>query len=173
MTEALSSLAIPAVLFGVCLCFLGNGERYASFVKGAKEGLTATAEVLPAMTLLLVALTLFRESGAADGIASLLTPACEAVGLPPGIVPLAITRPFSGSAGIAAYKSVLERFGPDSFESYAASILLGTGDTLFYVIPVYYSATRVRRTGWVLPAAIFTAVFGLFLSCLLARIFYR
>ena len=173
MTERLASLAIPAVLLAVCFCFLRNEERFSSFVKGARAGLRTTVEVLPTMTLLLAALTMFRSSGAAEGIASLLAPVCGKIGLPPGIVPLALTRPFSGSAGIAAYQSVLAEYGADSFESFAASVLMGTGDTLFYVIPVYYSATRVKRTRWVFPAAVFTAVFGLFLSCLLARIFYR
>jgi len=170
--EILSQAVTPAALVILCLCFLRSGNLFDSFVKGAKNGLKTTVNILPTLTLLLVSLSLFNASGAASGISSVISPACEFLGIPSGIIPLVITKPFSGSASTASYASILETFGADSIEGFASSILMGSGDTLVYVISVYYSATRVKNTRHVFPAAIFVYIFGVFLSCVLARIFF-
>lgn len=170
--EILSQTVVPLVLIVLCACFIKDGSLFDSFVKGAKNGLKTTVNILPTMTLLLVALTVFNASGAADGISALISPFCEKIGIPAGIIPLAITKPFSGSASTASYASVLDTFGADSFESFAASVLMGSGDTLVYVISVYYSSTRVRNTKYVFGAAVFVYIFGLFLACIISKIFF-
>ncbi len=171
--ETLSLTAVPFVLAVLCVCFMKDSSLTASFIKGASEGLRTIVNILPTMTLLIVSLSLFNASGAARGISSFISPVCKFLGIPSGIIPLVITKPFSGSASTAAYSSVLDTFGADSFESFAASVLLGSGDTIVYVISVYYSATRVRSTKYVFPAAFFVYIFSIFLSCSLARIFFH
>ncbi len=173
MLEKLSSLTIPAIILILCICFMKDSRLFDSFVTGAHEGLKTTVSILPTLTLLVVALTMFNSSGAADGISALITPLCERMGVPAGIIPLVITRPFSGSASTAAYASLLDKFGADSLEAFIASVIMGSGDTLVYVISVYYSVTRVKKSRYVLPVAIFVSVFAVFFSCILARIFHR
>lgn len=170
--EILSQTVVPFVLIVLCVCFIKDGSLFDSFVKGAKNGLKTTVNILPTMTLLLVALTVFNASGTADGISDMISPLCDKIGIPAGIIPLAITKPFSGSASTASYASVLDTFGPDSFESFAASVLMGSGDTLVYVISVYYSATRVRKTKYVFKTAVFVYIFGLFFACIISRLFF-
>lgn len=171
MAEYASSFVIPAVLLVLCVCLIRDGSMMDSFLRGAKNGLFTVVNILPTMVLLLAALSLFTQSGAAGGIASLLEPYTTPLGIPAGLIPLVITRPFSGSASTAAYSALLDTYGADSFESFAASILMGCGDTLVYVISVYYSATRVKKTRYVFPVAVFVAVFAVFFSCVLAHFF--
>ncbi len=171
--ELLSSLAAPAVIAVFCILILQKREaRYSSFIKGAKSGLKTTLNVFPVMTMLLVSLTMFSASGAAEGISSFLSPVCTKIGLPEGIIPLIVIRPFSGSGSVAAYSEVLEKFGPDSLESYAASVIMGSGDTLVYVISVYYSAVKSKKAGYVFPVSAFVSLFAVFTACTLARIFF-
>ncbi len=169
----LSSMAVPFVILILCGCFLRSGKLYDSFVEGAREGLQTAVNLLPTMTLLLTALTMFRESGAADGIARVLAPVCDRIGIPEGIVPLVITRPFSGSASTAAFADLLAEYGADSPEAFAAALVMGCGDTLVYVVSVYFSVTRVRRTRCTVPVAVFTAILGVFAACILTNFFYR
>lgn len=171
MLEKISSLTIPIIILILCICFLKKPNLFTSFTNGAKEGLKTTINILPTLTLLLASLTMFNSSGAADGIASILSPISEKIGVPSGIIPLVITRPFSGSASMAAFASLLEKFGADSFESFAASVIMGSGDTIVYVISIYYSVTRVKKTGYVLPVAVFVSLFCVFSACILTRFF--
>ena len=173
MTDIISSLAIPAVIAVLCFCFIRKQNAFESFVKGAREGLSTVVSVLPAMTLLLVALSMFSESGAADGLSAAVSPIADRIGIPAGIIPLVITRPFSGSAATAAYTDVLSRFGADSREAFCASVIMGSGDTLVYVISVYYSVTRVKKTKYVFPVSLFCAVFCVFFACILTSLFYK
>lgn len=173
MAEMISSLIIPLVLVVLCVCFVKNCGTMDSFLKGAREGLNTTVKILPTMVLLLTALSMFNGSGAAEGISEALAPITEPLGIPSGLIPLIVTRPLSGSASTASYTSVLESFGADSFESFAASVIMGSGDTLVYVISVYYSATRVKKTRYVFPTAVFVMLFSVFFSCVLAHLFYR
>lgn len=172
MTELISSLVIPIVLVVLCVCFIRDDGMMDSFLRGARDGLATTVKILPTMVLLLVSLYLFTGSGAADGLSSLLSPYTTTLGIPSGLIPLILTRPFSGSASTAAYTTLLDTFGADSFEGFAASILMGSGDTLVYVISLYYSATRVKKTCYVFPIAVFVMLFSIFFSCVLAHLFY-
>lgn len=168
----LSGLVIPAIilLFGVILA--GKPKMFDSFVSGANEGLKTTVRLLPSMVLLMVGLTMFSESGAADKIAEVLAPFCCKLGIPSEIIPLVITRPMSGSAANAAYVKLLEDTSPDSLASFAASILMGSSDTMIYVMSVYFSSTRVKKTRHAFPVAGAIAILCLFLSCILASLFF-
>ena len=95
--EKISSLAVPAVILLFCFCLVrGRGSAYESFMKGAKDGLKTSLSVFPVMTLLIVSLSMFSASGAAEMISSFLSPVCSRLGVPEGIIPLVVMRPFSG-----------------------------------------------------------------------------
>ena len=101
--EKISSLAVPAVILLFCFCLVrGRGSAYESFMKGAKDGLKTSLGVFPVMTLLIVSLSMFSASGAAEMISSFLSPVCSRLGVPEGIIPLVVMRPFSGSASTAS-----------------------------------------------------------------------
>lgn len=170
--EIISSAAAPVIVTVFSLCLIKSGN-ISAFTDGAKKGLETALGVFPIMTLLLVSLSMFEASGAADLLSRVFEPICTALGIPAGIVPLIVTRPLSGSAAVAAYSEVLEKFGADSFESFAASVIMGSGETLVYVISVYYSSSKSRRARCVFPIAAFVSLLAVYLGCTAARLFYH
>lgn len=167
-----SSLVIPVILVFVGRVMMRRGEAYNSFLRGAKEGMRTSASLLPVMILLMTALSMFSASGAAELLSGALSPACAKVGIPSEILPLVLTRPFSGSAASASYADLLDRYGADSFPGLVASVLMGSSDTMVYVITVYFGATRVKSTRHAFPVAAAVSILCLFLSAAAVRLIF-
>lgn len=179
MMEMLSAAIMPCVLLLAAIPMLSRRrDFFASFGAGAKEGLAAAVRLLPTMVALMVALAMFRASGAVDLLTNALGGAAAAVGIPAEILPLLVTRPVSGSASTAAYAELLDTVGADSFAALCASVLMGSSDTLVYVITVYFSGTSingkppVRNTRHAFFAAACVMIFCIFLSCAVSRFFF-
>lgn len=111
-------------------------------------------------------------SGFAEFAAKALSGVLGAVGIPSEIVPLLITRPISGSASTAAYTGLLDTYGPDSMAVLIASVIMGSSDTVIYVISVYFSSVGIRKTRHAMPAAILTMIFCIFFSSFICRFFF-
>ncbi len=179
MIEILSGAIMPCVLLLTAIPMLTRKrDFFACFTEGAREGLTAAVRLLPTMVALTVALSMFRASGAVDLLANALGGAAEKLGIPVEILPLLVTRPVSGSASTAAYADLIGAVGADSFAAFCASVLMGSSDTLVYVITVYFSGTAiggkppVRRTRHAFFAAACVMVFCVFLACAVSRMFF-
>lgn len=179
MTELISGAVMPAVLLLAVIPMLSRRRDYFEvFLTGAREGLAAAVRLLPAMIALMTALSMFRASGAVDFLAKTLGGAAAALGIPTEILPLVITRPVSGSASTAAYADLLAACGPDSYPALVASVLLGSSDTLVYIITVYFSGTAipgrtpVKHTRHAFPIAAAVMLLCLFLSAAVSRLFF-
>ena len=118
------------------------------------------------------AIAAFRASGAAEAISAFLSPIGGALGIPSELFPLIISRPLSGAAANASFASLASDCGANSFEVFAAAVIMGSSDTLVYVLFVYFSQTRVKKTLYAFPAAAAVAVFSLFVSLFCARLFF-
>ncbi len=173
MLETVSALAMPlvAVLVGVLMLF-GKKDYFAAFTRGATDGLHTAVRLLPTLCALLTAISLLNASGAVEMLAGWLSPAAAALGVPQELLPLLLTRPFSGSAATAAFSDLLSRVGPDSFAGLCASVIYGSSDTVVYVITVYFSSVGVRRTRWAFPCAFAVMLFCVFFSCFLCRMWF-
>ena len=173
MLETISALAMPmvAVLVGLIM-MIGKKDYFAAFTRGAMEGLKTAVRLLPTLCALLTAISLLNASGAVEMIAGWLAPAAGAIGVPQELLPLLLTRPFSGSASTAAFTDLLSRVGPDSFAGLCASVIFGSSDTVVYVITVYCSSVGIRRTRWAFPCACAVMLFCIFFSCFLCRIWF-
>jgi len=148
-------------------------DYFAVFLRGAREGLENTVQIFPAMIALVTALSMLNASGAAEKLAAMLAVPAGKLGVPGELLPLILTRPFSGSAGTAAFSALMDTYGADSFSAFCASILMGSSDTLVYIISVYFSAVpEIRRTRCAFPAAIVVMLLCVLLSCAAARWFY-
>lgn len=167
-----SSLIIPLVILCVGIVMFRKKTAFDSFVTGAKSGIATTVNLLPTMIALMVALSMFSASGAVDVIANAAAPVCSALGIPSEILPLVITKPVSGSASSATYADLISKYGPDSLAGLAASIIMGSSDTMIYVIAVYFGRTRAKGSRHAFPVAAAAAVLCVFLSALLARLFF-
>ncbi len=171
--ELLSGLVMPAVvLLAGLLMLFGKRDYFRAFGEGAAEGLRTAVKLLPTLVALMVAVAMLNASGAVELICGLLAHPAAAIGVPSDLLPLLLTRPFSGSASTAAYQALLERVGPDSFSGLAASVIFGSSDTAVYVIAVYFSAVGIRRTRGALPCALLIMLLCIFFSCFLCRMWF-
>lgn len=173
MTEMVSAAVLPSILFLAALIILFSDKpSFDAFLSGASDGLTTAAGLLPSLCALIVAVEMLFASGFADFAASALSGVLGAVGIPSEIVPLLITRPISGSASTAAYTELLDVYGPDAFAVLVASVIMGSSDTVIYVISVYFSAIGIKKTRHALPAAFLTMIFCIFFSSFICRLFF-
>lgn len=159
---------IPVLTVGVLVyAAIKKVDVFGAFCEGAADGLKTCADILPALVLLIVSVGMFRASGAVDALTRLLEPLCEAVSFPPEAISLVILRPFSGSGAMAVYNEIALANGADSFAERVAATLIGSSETTFYTIAVYFSAVKVRKTRYAAPAAL-TADCTAWLVCGLA-----
>ncbi|MBR0443381.1 MAG: spore maturation protein [Clostridia bacterium] len=160
------------VLMGVVGLLMLSGKRssFDTFVRGAREGLETAVRLLPTLTALLVAIGMLNASGVVHAVSGWLAPIFDALGVPGELLPLLLSRPFSGSAATATYSSLLRELGADSFAAACASVIMGSSDTAVYVITVYFSSIGVKHTRYALPLSLGLMVFCIFLSCFLCRV---
>lgn len=168
--QTVSYYIVPSVLLAVGLMMLISGcDLFAEFTLGAKDGLMTAVKLLPPLVALISAISMFTASGAAEALASLLSPVLSLVGVPRDTVGLISIRPFSGGGATAMLSEIYERYGVDSFTGKCASVIAGSSDTIFYMLGVYFSSVKVTKTRAALPCALFTMLFCVIFGCFLAK----
>ncbi len=173
MTEFIASLVIPAVLTVAAIIILfGKRDYFASFSTGAKNGMRTAVSLLVPMLALIPALSMLNASGAVDAAVGLISPMCEKIGIPAGLLPLILTRPVSGSASSATFAKITEKYGADSLTAMCAAIILGSSDTIIYIISVYFSGAGIKRTGHAVPVSFAVMIFCIFFACFLGMLFF-
>jgi spore maturation protein B len=159
---SLISLWFIPVLIGFILLY-GTFKKvptYESFVEGGKEGIKIAVSIIPFLVGMLVAITVFRASGALEFMMGFIRPAMGAIGVPPEIAPLAIIRPISGTAALGMTSDLIAAHGPDSFIGRLASTLQGSTDTTFYVLTVYFGAVGIKKMGDALKVGLLADLVG-------------
>lgn len=165
--NAISTYAIPLVLFVIPVYALCKGVKvYEVFTAGAKEGLTTAATIVPFLVCMLAGIGMFRASGAMDWVVSLLSPVTNLIGMPAEVLPMGIMRSFSGGGAIGMLTDLLETHGPDSIIGRTASISMGSTETTFYVIAVYFGCIGVTK----LRHAVATGLLADFASLIAASV---
>ncbi|MBS3971255.1 MAG: spore maturation protein [Clostridia bacterium] len=164
--NTVSKWAIPFLLFFIPLIGYLRGVRvYESFVSGASEGFSTAVKIIPFLVGMLVALGVFRASGAMDMFAAVLNPVLTLLNVPSEIIPLAIMRPLSGGGALGIAAELIGAYGPDSFIGRLASTMQGSTDTTFYVLTVYFGSIGVIRYRYALTVGLLTDVTGL-IACI-------
>ncbi|MDQ2993688.1 MAG: spore maturation protein [Pseudomonadota bacterium] len=143
---------------------------YESFIDGAKEGFDLIIKIFPYLLAMLVAVGMLRASGAFDLLDGLIGPTLERLGVPSAVVPLALIRPFSGSASNGILVDIIHHFGGDAFVSHLASTMMGSTETTFYVIAVYFGAAGITRTRYAIPAGLIADAVGIIASIVVCRL---
>ena len=161
---SISELVVPALL-----CVAGV---YGALTKGAEEGLTVLLRVLPSLVGLLTAVYMFRASGAMDALGRLLAPLLTALGIPPECAPLLLIRPISGSGALAVGSELMERCGVESYAGRVAAVMLGSSETTFYTVAVYYGAAGITKTRDTIPAALVADAVMFLMSALAVRLLF-
>ncbi len=142
------------------------------FLEGAREGMENTFSIMPALIGLVVCVSMLRSSGTIDMLVSFLSPAAAKIGMPSGVLPLAMLRPISGSGALAVIRDIFEHWGADTFTGRVASVMLGSTETTFYTIAVYYGSVGIKRTGITLLAALAADLTGMIMSALTVSVFF-
>lgn len=169
----ISGYLVPVLLFLSCVLALHRKENaYDRLLVGGAEGLRLLASILPALVLLLTAVNMLRASGAADILTSVLAPVFRVFGIPPETAMLVLIRPISGSAALAVGADLMARYGVDSQIGRTAAVMLGSTETTFYTISVYFGAAGIRKTRYTVPAALLADFVGFLMASWTVRWFF-
>ncbi len=166
----ISTLSVPLLI----ALFVGIGlfrkvGVYDCFVEGAKDGLQSMVGIVAPLVGLMVAINMFRASGALELLGTLLAPVLNFLKLPSDVLPLAMLRPVSGSASTAIVTDIFQNLGPDSPAGKIASVMMGSTETTFYTVAVYFGAIGIKNTRHTLPAALAADATGILLSILITH----
>ena len=157
----LSDYVIPLLLVSAALYALWRRvDVFSALTTGAGEGLSVVLRILPPLVALLTGVYMLRASGALELLTQILTPVLTKVGIPPETVGLLLIRPVSGSGALAVGSEIMQTYGPDSAVGRTAAVMLGSTETTFYTVAVYYGAAGIRRTRHTIPAALAADITG-------------
>ncbi|MEJ8544925.1 spore maturation protein [Brevibacillus borstelensis] len=164
----ISLWAIPVMIaFILVLGWSRSVPVYETFVEGAKGGLTTTIRILPHLVAMMVAVTMFRQSGALEWLLSLLAPLLHILHIPEEIVPLALLRPITGTGSLAVATDMIAQYGPDSFLGRLAATMQGSTDTTLYVLTVYFGAVGIRNSAYALRVGLWSDLAGVIFSLII------
>ena len=168
-----SAYLVPLLLAFTSLFAMGKRVNvYDALTRGAEEGLTVLLRILPALVGLMTAVYMLRASGAMDALGSLLAPVLVRLGIPPETAALLFIRPISGSGALAIGSELMAAHGPDSYVGRVAAVMLGSTETTFYTVAVYFGAAGIRKTRYAIPAALIADLTGFMAAALAVRLLF-
>lgn len=164
-------LLIPLLLVGVSIFALCKKQDvYSCLLDGGKDGLKLLFTIAPALVILLTGVHMLRSSGAFDLLTGFLSPITGFLGIPVETLPLILIRPFSGSGALAVGADLIATYGPDSLVGRTAAIMLGSTETTFYTISVYFGAAGIKKTRYAVPAALIADLTGFIVASVCGRL---
>lgn len=176
MSEVVNFISVWAIpsLIGIILIYgVAKGVAvYETFIDGAKDGFNMAISIIPHLVGMMVAVSIFRASGALDYIINALSPLLSLIHVPAEVVPLALIRPISGAGALAIMSDLIEQYGPDSFIGRLASTMQGSTDTTLYVLTVYFGAIGVRKIGYALKVGLLADLAGLSAAVLIVSLVF-
>ena len=169
----MTAYIIQVIVFAIIVHGMSNKtDVYSCFTEGAKEGMMITADVLPNIIGIMVAVSMIKASGAIELLSNALRPVLEFVGMPADLIPLVLLRPVSGSGAIGIVNDVFKTAGPDSYSGRIASVMMGSTETTFYTIALFYGAANIKNTRHTVRSALAADISGFVLSIIVCRLFF-
>ena len=166
----ISNLAMPLIILIIVIYgFIEKKEVFDKFIEGAKDGIKIVINIFPTLVGLFLAVGALRNSGVINIIIGFINPILSIVNFPSEIMPLAILRPISGSSSIAIATDIMKNFGVDSQIGIMASVIMGATETTLYTIAVYSSSVKIKKTRFVLIAALTADIVGIITSIVVCR----
>ncbi len=168
----ISNLAMPAIILVIVLYGIIEKRRvFDDFLEGAKEGFSIVISILPTLVGLFVAIGALRSSGILDIIIEILTPLLSIIDFPTELMPLAMLRPISGSSSIAIATDIMSNYGVDTTLGMMASVIMGSTETTLYTIAIYTSCVKIKKTRFILLAALTADTVGILVSVAICKMF--
>lgn len=166
-------LLVPGIIAGVSCYGMAKGvDVYDALLQGAAKGLEILWRILPALVTLLTVVAMLRASGALALATQVLAPLLGVLGIPPETMGLMLVRPISGSAALGVGSELITTYGPDSQIGRTAAVMLGSTETTFYTIAVYFGAAGIKKSRYAVPAALCADLAGFFFGALTVRILF-
>ena len=163
---------IPILLILSCAMALKKREdAYGLMLSGAAEGMRILITIIPTLVILLTAVSMLRASGGMEQLSSLCAPVFDFFGIPPETAMLVLIRPISGSAALAVGAELMAKHGVDSQIGQTVAVMLGSTETTFYTVSVYFGAAGIQKTRYTLPAALIADLTGFVMAALSVRLF--
>ena len=164
---------VPGILLLSCAIALGRRQDpYSLMLDGASEGLKLMKTILPSLILLLTVVSMLRASGAVEQLGRLCAPVFRVVGIPEETALLVLIRPISGSAALAVGAELIGQYGADSLIGRTAAVMLGSTETTFYTVSVYFGAAGIKKSRYTIPAALIADLTGFITAALWTRVFF-
>ena len=168
--QKVTAFILPVVTAVIIIFGFFKGVRvFDCFLCGAKKGFRSAVGLVPALVGLVLGVTMLRESGALSVITKILEPLAQISGIPVDVLPLAVLSPISGSGSLTMFEQILRDFGPDSFQGRVASIIMGSTETTFFAVTVYYGSIGIKKSGCTVPAALLADMTSFVMSAFTAR----
>jgi spore maturation protein B len=156
-----SILILPILIALILIIAASRGVKvYETFVAGAKEGFITVYKIAPYLLTMLFAIDIFRKSGAMNYLIYIIKPVCELFNIPEGVIPMVIIKPLSGSGALGVMTDIMKTYGVDSMEGKIAAVMMGSTETIFYTLSVYFGSCQIKNTRHSLPAAMVAHIIG-------------
>lgn len=173
MLESFSLAILPfMILLIFVIAFCKKVAIYEEFVDGAKDGFKVSVTIIPYLVALIVAISMFRASGALDVFSRFLSPVLNNLSIKADIVPIMITRSLSGSATLGLFSDLASNLGTEDFTTKLAAVMVGSSETTFYVLSVYFGAIGIKKFRYAILTGIIADITGILLTILVARLFF-
>lgn len=172
MLNYLSKSIIPIIFLLIITYGMFKGRKvYEWFIEGAKDGLKVCLRIFPYLLAMIIAVQVFREAKLMDMLNNLMAPVVKLIGLPKELLPLIIIKPLSGSGAIGVFTDIIKNIGPDTRTGLIASVIMGTTETIFYTITVYFGAVKVKKIRHTLWAAVFADIAAIIMAISMVDLF--
>lgn len=169
--EQFASFIIPSFILICVTCGLYyKVPIYEAFIEGAKQGFEIVVKIIPYVVAFVFAVAFFRVGGGFDLISKLLSPVLTLIHMPVEVLPLAVTRPFSGGAANGVLASILKECGPDSYPGLLASVMMGASETLFYTIALYCGSIGIKKLRYTVGASLIAEAAGIAASIIFVNL---
>ncbi len=166
----MASYIIPAVIILLFIyCLVKNVNAYDNFISGAKSAVDLCINTFPYLVAIFVAVEMLKISGISSYISKLVAPAFKFLGIPNELVDFMVIRPFSGSGSMAMLSDLYQMYGPDSYVSRCASVIVSCTDTVFYIVAVYFSTVKIKKLKGTVFLALLSCFIGSLFACLICR----
>lgn len=169
----ISKYAIPFILLAIpTYGLLKKVKLYESFTEGAKNGFDTAVRIIPYLVAMLVSIGVFRASGALDLLVSFLSPITELIGMPAEVLPMAFMRPLSGGGATGIMSELIATHGPDSLIGRMVSVMMGSTETTFYVLAIYFGSVSIKKTRHALPAGLIADFVGIITAVVVSNLIF-
>ena len=173
MLEWISIGIVPfMVLIILTHGYIKGIDIYTAFIEGAKEGFKTAMKIMPYLIAIFIAIGVLRGSSTLDMLINLLSPFMDLIGIPKEMLPLILIRPISGSGALGIVKDIIVHYGPDSFPGVLASVMMGSSETIFYTVALYFGSIGIENYRHTLKAALISYIISIFITIFICGLYY-